>query len=72
LGNDILGLVEAFTELASSITKAVVPALENFYNIGLSPLVVSIGNVADSMLTWATGILKSWSDWFITNKDNIA
>lgn len=72
LGNDILGLVEAFTELASSITGAVVPALENFYNIGLSPLVVSIGNVADSMLTWATGILKSWSDWFITNKDNIA
>jgi hypothetical protein len=39
LGNDILGLVEAFTELASSITGAVVPALENFYNIGLSPLV---------------------------------
>lgn len=72
LGNDILGLVEAFTELASSITGAVVPALENFYNIGLSPLVVSIGNVADSMLTWATGILKSWSDWFTTNKDNIA
>ncbi len=72
LGNDILGLVEAFTELASSITKAVVPALENFYNIGLSPLVVSIGNVADSMLTWATGILKSWSDWFTENQDNIA
>ena len=72
LGNDVLGLVEAFTKLASSITDAVVPALENFYNIGLSPLVVSIGNVADSMLTWATGILKSWSDWFIENQDNIA
>lgn len=72
LGNDILGLVEAFTELASSITGAVVPALENFYNIGLSPLVQAIGDVADSMLTWATGILKGWSDWFITNKDNIA
>ena len=72
LGNDILGLVEAFTELASSITGAVVPALENFYNIGLSPLVQAIGNVADSMLTWATGILKSWSDWFTENQDNIA
>ena len=72
LGNDVLGLVEAFTELASSITGAVVPALENFYNIGLSPLVQAIGDVADSMLTWATGILKGWSDWFITNKDNIA
>ena len=24
------------------------------------------------MLTWATGILKSWSDWFIANQDNIA
>lgn len=72
LGNDVLGLVEAFTELASSITGAVVPALENFYTVGLSPLVVSIGNVADSMLTWATGILKSWSDWFIANQDNIA
>lgn len=72
LGNDVLGLGEAFTELASSITGAVVPALENFYNIGLSPLVVSIGNVADSMLTWATGILKSWSDWFTENQDNIA
>lgn len=72
LGNDILGLVEAFTELASSITKAVVPALENFYNIGLSPLVQAIGDVADSMLTWITGIFKGWSEWFITNKDNIA
>ena len=72
LGNDVLGLVDAFTELVSSITGAVVPALENFYNIGLSPLVQAIGNVADSMLTWATGILKSWSDWFITNQDNIA
>ena len=72
LGNDVLGLVEAFTELASSITKAVVPALENFYNIGLSPLVQAIGDVADSMLTWATGIIKGWSDWFTTNKDNIA
>ena len=72
LGNDVLGLVDAFTELVSSITGAVVPALENFYNVGLSPLVVSIGNVADSMLTWATGILKSWSDWFIANQDTIA
>lgn len=72
LGNDVLGLVEAFTELASSITGAVVPALENFYNIGLSPLVQAIGDVADSMLTWATGIFKGWSEWFITNKDNIA
>jgi hypothetical protein len=72
LGNDILGLVEAFTELASSITGAVVPALENFYNIGLSPLVQAIGDVADSMLTWITGIFKGWSEWFITNKDNIA
>lgn len=72
LGNDILGLVEAFTELASSITKAVVPALENFYNVGLSPLVQAIGEVADSMITWATGIIKGWSDWFTTNKDNIA
>ena len=71
LGNDVLGLVEAFTELGSSITDAVVPALENFYNVGLSPLVQAIGNVADSMLTWATGILKSWSDWFIANQDNI-
>lgn len=72
LGNDVLGLVEAFTELASSITGAVVPALENFYNIGLSPLVQAIGDVADSMLTWITGIFKGWSEWFITNKDNIA
>ena len=72
LGNDVLGLVEAFTELASSITKAVIPALENFYNVGLSPLVQAIGEVADSMITWATGIIKGWSDWFTTNKDNIA
>lgn len=72
LGNDVLGLVEAFTELASSITEAVVPALENFYNVGLSPLVQAIGEVADSMITWATGIIKGWSDWFTTNKDKIA
>jgi len=50
LGNDVLSLINAFTGLASSATGAVVPALETFYRVGLSPLVVAIGEVADEML----------------------
>lgn len=71
LGNDVLGLINSFTTLASTATTVVVPALETFYRVGLSPLVVSIGNVADEMLKWASGEFDSWTEWFNTNKDQI-
>lgn len=71
LGNDVLSLINAFTGLASSATGAVVPALETFYRVGLSPLVVAIGEVADEMLQWVTGKLNGWTEWFNTNKDQI-
>lgn len=71
LGNDVLELINAFTGLASSATGAVVPALETFYRVGLSPLVVAIGEVADEMLQWVTGKLNGWTEWFNTNKDQI-
>ena len=71
LGNDVLGLVSSFSGLVSSITSAVVPALESFYRVGLSPLVEAIGEVASAILQWTSGQLDDWAQWFDTNKEDI-
>ena len=71
LANDVLDLFEAFTRLGSSITEAIVPALETFYRVGLSPLVQAIGDLAHEMMQWITGELSGWADWFDTNKEQI-
>lgn len=71
LGNDVLELINAFTTLGSSVTGAVVPALETFYRVGLSPLTKAVGDVAHEMLQWITGQLRGWADWFNTNKEQI-
>lgn len=71
LGNDVLGLVNSFTGLASSITGAVLPALESFYRVGLSPLVQAIGEVASAILQWTSGQLDDWAAWFNKNKEDI-
>ncbi len=72
LTNLFLGLLSAAGELASSFTDAVVPALEAFYDAGLSPTVQVIGDLAADIIVWLTGIFKDWSQWFVDNKDQIA
>lgn len=69
--NDVLSLISAFTDLCSSITDAVVPALLTFYDEGLSKAVQGVGDLLDKMLKWGEGELDSWSQWFIDNKDSI-
>lgn len=71
LANDVLGLFKSFTGLASSITGAVLPALEAFYKVGLSPLVEAIGEVASAILQWTSGQLDDWAAWFDKNKTDI-
>lgn len=71
LTNLFLGLLSAAGELASSFTDAVVPALDAFYDAGLSPTVQVIGDLAADILVWLTTVFKDWSQWFVDNKDQI-
>lgn len=71
LTNLFLGLLGAAGELASAFTDAVVPALDAFYDAGLSPTIQIIGDLAADILIWLTTVFKDWSDWFVDNKDQI-
>ena len=69
--NDVISLTASFTDLASNITDAVVPALLTFYDEALSPVVQGIGDLYHEILTWTKGEVDEWSQWFVDNKDNI-
>mgnify|MGYP004618768923 CR=1 FL=1 len=63
--NDILGLVNDFTYLASCITEALVPAFQTFYDYGISPIVEVLGDTFHSIITTVGGWFRSWGDLFI-------
>lgn len=69
--NDVISLTRAFTDLASNMTDALVPALLTFYDEALSPVVQGIGDLYHEILTWTEGEVDEWSQWFVDNKDNI-
>ena len=69
--NDVISLTRAFTDLASNMTDALVPALLTFYDEALSPVVQGIGDLYHEILTWTKGEVDEWSQWFVDNKDNI-
>ena len=69
--NDVISLTRAFTDLASNMTDALVPALLTFYDEALSPVVQGIGDLYHEILTWTKGEVDEWSQWFADNKDNI-
>ena len=71
LGNDVLSVINSLTELASTATNIVVPALTTFYEIGISPLTQAIGEVADEMLQWVNDKLQGWTQWFSDNDEQI-
>ena len=71
LTQDIISLTASFTDLASNMTDALVPAFDKFYDAALSPVVQGIGDLLHEILTWTKGEVDEWSQWFVDNKDNI-
>ena len=69
--NDVISLTASFTDLASNMTDALVPAFDKFYDEALSPVVQGIGDLYHEILTWTKGEVDEWSQWFADNKDNI-
>lgn len=71
LTNDILSLIEAFTDLASKITDIAVPSLQTFYDNIISPIVIEIGVLLDNTLKDATQALKDLSNWVDENSEEL-
>ena len=69
--NDVISLTASFTDLASNMTDALVPAFDKFYDEALSPVIQGIGDLYHEILTWTKGEVDEWSQWFADNKDNI-
>lgn len=72
LANSVLNLWDKASKLASTITDALVPALQTFYkSSGLQKLVQWIGEKLADGIDGAAGKLDEWSQWFSDNKENI-
>lgn len=67
----ITDLAAAFTNLASKITDALIPAFDAFYDSGLSKLFVWLGSTALGGLQVLIDTFYDWSDWFKQNQSLI-
>ena len=67
----VTDLLAAFTNLASEITDALIPAFDAFYDSGLSKLFVWLGSTALGGLQVLIDTFDDWSDWFKQNQDLI-
>lgn len=64
----VTDLVAAFSNLASKITDALIPAFDAFYDSGLSKLFVWLGSTALGGLQVLIDTFYDWSDWFKQNQ----
>lgn len=67
----VTDLAAAFTNLASKITDALIPAFDAFYDSGLSKLFVWLGSTALGGLQVLIDTFYDWSDWFKQNQSLI-
>lgn len=67
----VTDLMAAFSNLASKITDALIPAFDAFYDSGLSKLFVWFGSTALGGLQILIDTFYDWSDWFKQNQDLI-
>ena len=61
----------SFTNLAATISDVLSPAIVNFYNIALSPLVQWIGEKLSDAITTVKALFDSWAQWFADNNEAI-
>ena len=63
--NDVLGLINSFTYLASCIVEALIPAFTAFYDYGISPIVQVFGEILSEVIKTFSGWFRSLGDLFI-------
>ena len=67
----VTDLMAAFSNLASKITDALIPAFDAFYDSGLSKFFVWLGSTALGGLQVLIDTFYDWSDWFKQNQSLI-
>ena len=67
----VTDLMAAFSNLASKITDALIPAFDAFYDSGLSKLFVWFGSTALGGLQVLIDTFYDWQDWFKQNQSLI-
>lgn len=61
----------SFTNLAGAISDTITPALETFYNTGISPIVTWLGEKLFDALSTVKGLFDDWAQWFYDNNEAI-
>lgn len=69
--NNLSDLTTAGLSLGAAMSNAVTPALIEFYQAGISPVVECIGGKLADAMSFFSGIANSWAAWFTDNKDKI-
>lgn len=65
---DFTTLIASASNLAATMADVLTPALQKFYDIGLSPIVTYIGEVIDGGIRVFTDELDNWTQWFSDNE----
>ena len=65
---DFTTLIASASTLAATMADVLTPALQKFYDIGLSPIVTYIGEVIDGGIRVFTDELDNWTQWFSDNE----
>ena len=65
---DFTTLIASASNLAATMADVLTPALQKFYDIGLSPIVTYIGEVIDGGIRVFTEELDNWTQWFSDNE----
>lgn len=65
---DFTTLIASASTLAATMADILTPALQKFYDIGLSPIVTYIGEVIDGGIRVFTDELDNWTQWFSDNE----
>lgn len=64
-------LLAKITEVADRISAVLIPALNKFYDIALTPIVTWFGEKIVEGIDWMIEELERWGKWFEDNKDLI-
>lgn len=61
----------AFTNLTTQLSAVIAPALTEFYDTAISPLVEWIGTKLADALSFVSDLLNDWAQWFDDNNQKI-
>lgn len=67
LVTDISDFITKLLNLVSVVQDVMFPAIQNFYDVALAPIVSWIGDTLSEIIQWLSEQLDKLADWFIKN-----